>query len=175
MKISLSQIFNWSLFKRSALVLALILAPLVSSAGDKVNLVDGVAVHGYDVVAYFTEGKPVEGNGDFTATHDGATYQFSSADNRDKFVENPAAYAPQYGGYCAFGTAMGRKFDGDPTAWRIVDDKLYLNLNKKIQERWVADIPGFIKGAENNWPIIESISDSTLESNPPEGLTAGAL
>ncbi len=179
MKISL----NWSLFKRSfldrskggALVLALIFAPLVSFAEDKVNLVDGLAVHGYDVVAYFTESKPVEGSGDFTATHDGATYQFSSAENRDKFVANPAAYAPQYGGYCAFGTAMGRKFDGDPNAWKIVEDKLYLNLNPKIQERWFTDIPGFIKGAENNWPIIESVSDAKLESDPPEGLTAGAL
>lgn len=164
-----------NLTKGGALALALIIAPLTSFADEEINLVDGLAVHGYDVVAYFTEGKPVEGSGDFTATHDGATYQFSSAANRDKFNADPAAFAPQYGGYCAFGTAMGRKFDGDPTAWKIVENKLYLNLNKKIQERWVADIPGFIKGAENNWPIIESVSDATLESSPPEGLTAGAL
>lgn len=173
MKISVSQLISWS--KGGALALAMVLAPLTGFAEDEVNLVDGVAVHGYDVVSYFTEGKPVEGYGEFTATYEGATYQFSSADNRDKFAANPVAYAPQYGGYCAFGTAMGRKFDGDPTAWKIVEDKLYLNLNKDIQARWIKDIPGFIKGAENNWPIIESVSDATLESNPPEGLTAGAL
>jgi YHS domain-containing protein len=173
MKFSVSQLLNWS--RGGALALAMVLTPFASFAEDEVNIVDGVAVHGYDVVSYFTEGKPVEGNGEFTATHDGATYQFSSADNRDKFVADPVAYAPQYGGYCAFGTAMGRKFDGDPTAWKIVEDKLYLNLNKDIQARWIKDIPGFIKGAENNWPIIESVSDATLESSPPEGLTAGAL
>jgi len=173
MKIGSSHVFKW--FRSGALALVMTIAPFASFAEDEVNLVDGLAVHGYDVVAYFIEGKPVEGNGEYTATHEGANYQFSSADNRDKFIENPAAYAPQYGGSCAFGTAMGRKFDGDPNAWKIVDDKLYLNLNKKVQERWVADIPGFIKGAENNWPIIESIGDATLESSPPAGLTQGAL
>ncbi len=170
MKNLFSNVFTWT----KGLALALIIAPVTSFAVDKINLVDGLAVHGYDVVSYFTDGKPVEGSGEFTATHEGATYQFSSADNLEKFTADPAAYAPQYGGYCAFGTAMGRKFDGDPTAWRIVDDKLYLNLNKKVQERWVADIPGFIKGAENNWPIIESIADASLESTPPDGLTIGA-
>lgn len=178
MHISISQVvkrFFIKFSRGSALALALILTPLVSFAEGEVNLIDGLAVHGYDVVAYFTEGKPVEGSGDFTATHEGATYQFSSADNRDKFSANPAAYAPQYGGYCAFGTAMGRKFDGDPTAWKIVEDKLYLNLNKDVQARWIADVPGFIKGAENNWSIIESVSDATLASTPPEGLTTGAL
>ena len=150
------------------------LVPASAYAVDEVNITQGLAVHGYDVVAYFTEGKPVEGKAGYTATHDGATYRFSSAENRDKFAANPAAYAPQYGGYCAFGTAMGRKFDGDPQAWHIKDGKLYLNLNKKVQERWKTDIPGFIRGADNNWPIIETVADADLEANPPEGLTAGA-
>jgi YHS domain-containing protein len=70
--------------------------------------------HGYDVVAYFTDGNAVVGNDQYTAEYDGAKYRFASADNRDKFQANPDKYAPQFGGYCAFGTAMGRKFDGDP-------------------------------------------------------------
>lgn len=146
----------------------------VATAAEEINLVDGYAVHGYDVVAYFTEGKPVPGNNRFTAEHNGATYRFASADHRDLFTADPARYAPQYGGYCAFGTAMGRKFDGDPQAWAIVDDKLYLNLNKDVQARWKGNIPGFLKGAENNWPLIRHLADSRLEASPPAGVTLGA-
>ncbi len=146
-----------------------------AKAETEVNVTEGYAVHGYDVVAYFTKGEPTEGSDEFQATHEGVTYRFASAEHLDAFTADPAKYAPQYGGYCAFGTAMGRKFDGDPTAWRIVDDKLYLNLNKNIQERWLADVPGFVRGAENNWPIIRSVDDASLESSPPAGLTQGAI
>ena len=156
-------------------LLGLALLPLSALAEAEVNVVDGAAVHGYDVVAYFTEGKPVEGSGDYTASHNGAEYRFASAENRDLFESNPEGYAPQYGGYCAFGTAMGRKFNGDPHAWHIEDNKLYLNVSKKVQKRWLKDVPGFVKGADNNWPIIQSLSDASLESNPPAGLTEGAL
>lgn len=162
----------WSRFLGG--VLGLMLMPAIAIGEDAVNLTGGAAVHGYDVVAYFNEGAPVKGNANFTASYDGAEYQFSSAINRDTFTADPSAYAPQYGGYCAFGTAMGRKFDVDPEAWKIVDGKLYLNLSKKVQKRWLGDVPGFIKGADNNWSIIASIADSQLESSPPEGLTIGA-
>lgn len=145
-------------------------------AAQEINVVDGYALHGYDPVAYFTIGAPTPGSSEFVADHDGATYRFTSAENRDLFKGDPEHYAPQYGGFCAFGTAMGRKFDGDPTAWRIVDNKLYLNLNKQIQERWFTDIPGFIRGANHNWNIIESIEDAKLanQSSAPTGLTIGA-
>lgn len=146
----------------------------VAVAEAEVNIMEGYAVHGYDVVAYFTKGKPVDGDDRFTAEHEGATYRFSSAEHRDTFTADPAAYAPQYGGYCAFGAAMGRKFDGDPNAWAIVDDKLYLNLNKDVQARWKEDVPGFIRGAENNWPLIRSLADASLEASPPAGVTVGA-
>jgi YHS domain-containing protein len=166
-------------FRSAVLSLALAFATLptlteVVSAAEEINIVDGYAVHGYDVVAYFTEGKPVPGNNRYTAKHDGATYRFASAAHRDAFAANPAKYAPQYGGYCAFGTAMGRKFDGDPQAWAIVDDKLYLNLNSDVQSRWKQNIPGFIKGAENNWPLIRSLADASLEASAPAGVTLGA-
>jgi YHS domain-containing protein len=146
----------------------------VALAAQEVNIVDGYAVHGYDVVAYFTAGKPVAGSDSFTAEHDGATYRFATAAHRDAFVAAPAKYAPQYGGFCAFGTAMGRKFDGDPSAWAIVDDKLYLNLNKDVQAKWKEDVPGFLKGAENNWPKIRPLADAELEVSPPTGVTLGA-
>ncbi|WP_340117219.1 YHS domain-containing (seleno)protein [Pelagibius sp. 7325] len=165
---------------RSALLsasLAVAVVPAMTEAAaavEEVNIVDGYAVHGYDVVAYFTEGKPVAGNDRFTAAYDGATYRFTSAAHRDAFVAAPARYAPQYGGFCAFGTAMGRKFDGDPTAWAIVDDKLYLNLNKDVQAKWKTNVPGFLRGAENNWPRIRPLADAQLEAAPPAGVTLGA-
>ena len=165
---------------RSALLsmgLALAIVPAavqMAAAETEVNIVEGYAVHGYDVVAYFKQGKPVAGDSRFTAQHEGVTYRFSSAEHRDAFTSDPASYAPQYGGYCAFGAAMGRKFDGDPNAWAIVDGKLYLNLNKNIQARWKENVPGFVKGANNNWPLIRSIADAQLEVSAPEGVTLGA-
>ncbi len=117
--------------RRIALAVVLGLSAALSGihgalAVQEVNVNDGYAVHGYDVVAYFTVGAPTLGNDRFIAEYQGVAYRFASADNRDRFAADPAAYAPQYGGYCAFGTAFGRKFDGDPLAWRIVDGELYL-------------------------------------------------
>jgi YHS domain-containing protein len=116
----------------------------------------GLALKGHDPVAYFTEGKPVRGKPEYTATHDGATYRFSSAASRDAFLAAPAKYAPQYGGYCAFGMAAGYKAPIEPDAWTIVDGKLYLNYNRSVRSRWSADIPGFIRKADANWPSVSS-------------------
>jgi YHS domain-containing protein len=116
----------------------------------------GLALKGYDPVAYFSEGKPVPGKPEFTARHEGATYRFASAANRDAFAAAPGKYAPQYGGYCAFGMASGYKAPIEPDAWTIVDGKLYLNYNQSVRSRWSADIPGFIRKAEANWPSVRS-------------------
>jgi YHS domain-containing protein len=113
-------------------------------------------------VSYFTPGAPVKGSSDFTATYKNAIYQFSSAENRDAFKQDPAKYAPQYGGFCAFGVTMNRKFDTDPLAFKIVDEKLYLNLNSQVQERWLTDVDGFINTAEQNWGDIKAKPDSVL-------------
>ncbi len=143
-------------------------------AAEGVNIVDGYAVHGYDVVAYFTKGKPTIGTDLYTTEYDGARYRFASAESRNLFLASPELYAPQYGGYCAFGTAFGRKFDGDPTAWKIVDGKLYLNLNKNVQAKWLIDPEGFIRSADNNWLIVKNIPDTQLVSSQPAGLILGA-
>ena len=168
-----------SMMRAAALGLVLTTGAVVAGgapgqAAEEVNVKSGFAVHGHDPVAYFTSGKPQEGVDAYTATHNGATYRFASAANRDAFKADPGRYAPQYGGYCAFGTAMGRKFDGDPNAWKIVDGKLYLNLNADVQKRWLSNVPGFVKGADNNWPKIESVADKQLEAAPPAGVTLGA-
>ncbi|MCR9135796.1 MAG: hypothetical protein NXI27_07375 [Alphaproteobacteria bacterium] len=131
------------------------------AAGVDVNATTtGLALRGYDPVAYFTAGAPTEGDFQITATHNGATYRFASEENKALFVANPEAYAPAYGGFCAFGTAMGFKFDGDPHLWRIVDNKLYLNLAPGIQKRWEADRANLIVSADTKW---SEIADKTPE------------
>lgn len=112
------------------------------------------AVDGYDPVAYFTEGKPVEGSDEYTYDYNGAEWKFSSQSNLDAFKADPNAYAPQYGGYCAWAMAKGRFASGDPDNWTIVDGKLYLNYSDSVQRKWEKDIPGFIEKADAQWPQI---------------------
>jgi YHS domain-containing protein len=118
------------------------------------ELVAGVALGGYDAVAYFSTNHPVEGNAAFTHRYKGVEWRFSSAANRDAFKADPARYAPQYGGYCAWAVAHGGTAKGDPQAWKIVNGKLYLNYDSEIQKRWEQDIPANIAKSETNWPKI---------------------
>lgn len=113
---------------------------------------DGVALRGHDPVAYFSDNKPVMGSSEHQAQHQGSTFYFANKGNRDAFVADPARYAPQYGGFCAFGVAGGYKAATDPAAFSIVEGKLYLNYNREIQKQWSADRPGFIAKADKNWP-----------------------
>jgi YHS domain-containing protein len=136
--------------------LFLLLGANAAQAVDPVNksFLGGVAIKGYDPVAYFEQGKPVEGNKQFEQQWKDATWRFASAANRDKFKANPEKYAPQYGGYCAYAVSLGVTADIDPEAWSLVDGKLYLNKDKSIQKTWSQDIPGHIKSANENWPKI---------------------
>jgi YHS domain-containing protein len=118
------------------------------------GLVEGVAVGGYDPVAYFTQGKPVKGSEDFTLQHEGATWRFASAENRATFEADPAKYAPQYGGYCAYAVAKGSTAKAEPDAWTIHAGKLYLNFDRSVRAIWEKDIPGYIKKADANWPGV---------------------
>jgi YHS domain-containing protein len=115
---------------------------------------DGVAIKGYDPVAYFVDRKPVKGSREFEYLWMGAKWHFSGPEHRDLFIKNPEKYAPRYGGYCAYAISRGSTADIDPEAWTIVDGKLYLNLSKKIRDKWSRDIPGNIKKADENWPHI---------------------
>ncbi|MEM7567357.1 MAG: YHS domain-containing (seleno)protein [Pseudomonadota bacterium] len=128
-----------------------------------VNLHQGeIAIKGYDPVAYFTDNAAIEGSSEFTATHDGATYQFASAANRDAFAADPARYAPAYGGFCAFGTSYGQKVDIDPQAFSIVDDTLYLNVNLNVRDRWAADLANKLRDADAYWPQIKDVAPNDL-------------
>ena len=115
---------------------------------------DGIAIKGYDPVAYFTDGKPVKGDSRFTYTWNGAKWLFASQEHMDLFGKDPEKYAPRYGGYCAYAVSQGTTADIDPDAWDIIDGKLYLNLDKKVQRIWRQDIKGYIEKADQNWPSV---------------------
>ena len=145
-------------------VLSASLASMTLAAGVELNASStGLALQGYDPVAYFTLGEPTKGDWTITATYNEATYRFASEDHKTAFLADPEAYLPQYGGYCAFGTAMGFKFDGDPNYWRIVDGELFLNISQDIQTRWASDIPGFIQQADAKWPGIADKDPASLQ------------
>ena len=140
-----------------ALLTALVLATTpVAASAQAVNVNRaGVAVDGYDPVAYFVDGRAEPGSADITAVHAGITYRFATAANRDRFVAEPLRYLPAYGGYCAYGVANGYKVKIDPEAFTIVDGTLYLNYDKGVQQKWRADIPGYIARANAQWKAIE--------------------
>jgi YHS domain-containing protein len=112
----------------------------------------GVAIKGYDPVAYFTMDKPVKGNNNFEYEWKGVKWRFSNENHKKLFIDDPEKYAPRYGGYCAYGVAVDALFDIKPDAWSIVDGKLYLNKNLDVRDTWKKDIPGNIKKADMNWP-----------------------
>ena len=147
--------FTHVLFAVSALVMSgLVMAD---------HSINTVAVQGYDVVSYQQgDGIPAKGNGGNVAYFNGETYLFSNADNKEAFEADPEKYVPAYGGYCAFGVTGGRKFVGDPLAYRVVDGTLYLNLSKQVQERWIQNIPGNIERANERWPGIKDVHPSEL-------------
>lgn len=137
----------------AALLVAALAGP--ASADGPVNTtLFGNAIEGYDPVAYHVTGAPAEGSSDFEHEWMGATWRFANAGHRDLFAADPEKYAPAYGGYCAYGVALGRKPSIDPEAWDIVDGRLYLNFSKEIQARWHEDVPGYVAKADEIWPGI---------------------
>lgn len=129
-----------------------------------VNLgADGLALKGYDPVAYFESGAPTPGSADLTAEHAGATYRFATAGNRDAFMADPARYLPAYGGFCAMAMSLGYKVDIDPNAWKIVDDRLYVQANERATWVWEKDIPGNISKADAFWPQVKDTPPAALQ------------
>jgi YHS domain-containing protein len=141
-----------------AFAVAALGATLPAAATSPVNksLFGGVAIEGYDPVAYFTDGKPVEGSKAHTFAWQGATWRFASAEHRALFAADPEKYAPQYGGYCAYAVGNGYTAGIDPEAWTIHDGKLYLNYDLEVQAKWLADRDALIAKADLNWPALLS-------------------
>jgi YHS domain-containing protein len=145
------------LTKHLVLTLAMAAAVTVFAAtkADPINKESsGVAIKGYDPVAYFTDSKPVKGSSGFTHQWMDSTWWFASAEHRDEFARNPERYAPQYGGYCAYGVSQGHTVTIDPEAWTIIEGKLYLNYSKRVKKTWSEAIPQHIAEANRNWPEL---------------------
>jgi YHS domain-containing protein len=150
--------FKQFLLAGVALAATMVAVPVF--AEDVTHSTPGIS--GYDPVAYFTDGKPVKGSGYHVAMHEGVTYAFANADHKKLFIASPKQYLPAFGGYCAYGVAVGKKFVADPEVWKVVDGTLYLNLDKGIQDKWQKDIPGFIKKGTANWSDIKDKSADAL-------------
>jgi len=147
---------------------ALILTFVINSVGlwaDPVKAINadaaGLALHGYDAVAYFQAHEAVKGDERFTFNWNGATWRFSSAANRDRFAQNPDAYAPQFGGYCSWAVSRNYTADVDPHAFDIVAGKLYLNYSIAVQLRWKVDRAANIDKAAQNWPKLVAPAKGT--------------
>jgi YHS domain-containing protein len=119
-----------------------------------INHDKGVAIQGYDVVAYFTDNAAVKGNAQLVHTWNGVEWRFATAEHRDAFAKEPARYAPAFGGYCAYGVSRGYAVDIDPQAFAVVDGTLYLNYSRSVQRTWNEDRPGYIEKARQRWPEI---------------------
>lgn len=122
----------------------------------------GLALKGYDPVSYFLPGGPLQGKTTYSEKFNGATYWFANAANRDAFKANAEKYTPAFGGFCAMGMALEQKLDIDPLLWRIVDGKLYLNIHKPAQTRWLEDVKGNIEKANVNWPRLKDRAPNSL-------------
>lgn len=137
------------------LIIGLLLSANVSAADPVFTpLFSNKAIRGYDTVAYFTQNKAVEGKEEFSTEYQGAQWLFSTQEHLDLFLQQPEKYAPQYGGYCAYAVAHGKTASIQPDLFTIVDDKLYLNYNESINEKWLANQQNFIKDADKNWPSV---------------------
>ena len=146
-----------TLIRRRTLILTLIASimgsPLVAGS-DPVFTRWGVAIRGYDPVAYFTEGEPIKGSKTFRTEWNGAEWRFVNAEHLNSFNADPERYAPQYGGYCAWAVANNYTASTQPEAWTIFEDKLYLNYSLSVRGQWEQDIPGNVVKGDANWPSV---------------------
>jgi hypothetical protein len=128
----------------------------VAAATPPVFADDGIAINGYDPVAYFTDGKPVRGDKAITSDWNGAILRFASMENKARFDADPEVHAPKYGGYCAYAVSQGYTASTDPDAWTIHNGRLYLNYSKRVRRTWLENVDGYIARADENWPGVLS-------------------
>jgi YHS domain-containing protein len=156
--------------QRFALLVGFLLVALITggshiawagpSPAAPVNVTEGVALKGYDPVAYFTVGKPTLGMAQFSHRWQGATYQFASSEHLERFKAEPEKYLPQYGGYCAYALSINRIADIDPDRWAVVEGKLYLNNNFFVHKLWSVSKSSNIEAANKNWAVWPKVTAS---------------
>ena len=138
-----------------ALVVATLALPLAAQTKTLLNLDKaGLAIQGYDPVAFFTDGKPVKGKPEFSARHNGALFNFASKEHRDLFKADPGKYEPSFGGYCAYGVSRNKLVEIDVNAFQIVDGKLLLQYSKGVRDDFNKDARGNLSKANTNWPLL---------------------
>ncbi len=149
--------FIYRSIKQRLFILALILIGVACNRpqSSEIYAPQNKAINGYDPVAFFTESKPVKGSDAFSYEWKGADWQFSSQQNLDAFKAAPEKYAPQYGGYCAYGTAEGHKAPTKPETWTVENGKLYFNYNSDVKKSWDKDRAALIKKADAAWPTVK--------------------
>lgn len=143
-----------NLIQKIMLIAVILLAATMRAEKPVNTTLFGIAIKGYDPVAYFTQQKPVKGNSEISYDWQGAEWRFTSEENRELFKKAPNNYSPQYGGYCAWAVSQGYTAGIDPEAWKIVEGKLYLNYSRDVQKKWEGDVSGNIAKADRNWPEI---------------------
>ena len=139
----------------SLALIAMAFVSQVQAQRSEVYAPGGKAIKGYDPVAFFQNSRPVMGADRLSFSWKGATWLFANRSNLQSFKANPEKYAPQYGGYCAYGTSQGHKAPTEVGTWTILNDKLYFNYNEKVKGMWVKDQPGYIQKADKQWPEIK--------------------
>jgi YHS domain-containing protein len=141
---------------------------------DEINNQRGLALRGYDPVAYFTDKKPIEGKPDITYQWKGATYHFATVEHRELFQRDPEHYAPQFGGYCAYAVSLGTTADGDPFQWAVDNDKLFVNNNAIAYALWNKSRSKNIRRGDVNWPLIpkEAVASESAMTTSAEDRAA---
>lgn len=142
-------------YKNLMLMLGFVFMLSNAMAQSEIYSESNAAIHGYDPVSYFKKSKPVKGNKQFSYKWKGANWLFENEENLKAFSAEPEKYAPQYGGYCAYGMSKGYKATTSPDAWSVVDGKLYLNYDTDVQKTWNKDQKNFIQKADKNWPTVK--------------------
>jgi len=137
------------------LTLFLLLGILTHAQKSPVFAPGGKAIRGYDPVAFFNQSKPIMGSDSLSYTWQDVTWMFATKENKELFQATPEKYAPQYGGYCAYGTSQGHKAPTQVDTWTVLDGKLYFNYNKKVQESWNKNQQALIRKADQAWPEIK--------------------
>ncbi|MFB9841641.1 YHS domain-containing (seleno)protein [Mucilaginibacter ginsenosidivorans] len=144
--------------KRTLIVAALIIFGMtqVKAQKSEIYVSGGKAINGYDAVAFFTQSKPVKGSDSFSFEWQGAKWLFANAEDLAAFKADPEKYAPQYGGYCAYGTSQGHKAPTKAETWTVLNNKLYFNYNKQVKELWTKDRDSLIIVADKKWPEVKA-------------------
>ncbi len=145
---------------RTFMLISILILSGCTTDHNKVYTTRNGAIDGYDVVAFFTDNKPVKGVSQFSCVYQGSNWYFSDKHHLNMFLNDPQKYAPAFGGYCAYGVAEGKRNPGNQNAWSIVNGKLYLNYNQELKNQWYKRRQEFIRQAERNWQEMDSIRES---------------